>query len=137
MKLVSLEGLRGLQSHEGGLSESQVLSQRSRFGPNDIIETSGNPLFELLTETVKDPMIWFLIGIGCVFLITGEMSDAITLFVAVLPLVFMDAFLHWRTQASTTTLKKQLSSRAKVLRDGKELEIDSRELVPGDIDLAG
>jgi len=133
MKLVSLEGLRGLQIHEGGLSESQVLSQRSRFGPNDIIETSGNPLFELLTETVKDPMIWFLIGIGCVFLITGEMSDAITLFVAVLPLVFMDAFLHWRTQASTTTLKKQLSSRAKVLRDGKELEIDSRELVPGDI----
>ncbi len=133
MKLVSLEGLRGLESCEGGLSEGQVSSQRSRFGSNKIIETPDNPLLEIFFDTVKDPMIWFLVGIGCIFLIAGEISDALTLFIAVLPLVFMDAFLHWRTQASTATLKKELSSRVKVIRNAKESEIDSLELVPGDI----
>ncbi|MGE4131034.1 MAG: cation-translocating P-type ATPase [Bdellovibrionales bacterium] len=133
MKWISLEALRGLERHEGGLRETQVSAQRGRFGPNDIVETAGNPLLELVIDTLKDPMIWFLVGIGCIFLMTGEVTDAITLFVAVLPLLLMDAFLHWRTQASTASLKGQLSSHAKVLRDGKEYEIDSRGLVPGDL----
>lgn len=78
-------------------------------------------------------MIWFLVGIGTIFLITGEIGDAITLFVAILPLLLMDAVLHWRTQASTASLKGQLSSAVKVIRNSKEIEIDSREIVPGDV----
>lgn len=78
-------------------------------------------------------MIWFLIGIGSVFVLTGEIADGITLFVAVLPLLFMDAFLHWRTQASTASLKGQMSSHVKVKREVKDVVIDSRELVPGDV----
>ncbi|MGE0631240.1 MAG: hypothetical protein AB7O96_02440 [Pseudobdellovibrionaceae bacterium] len=38
---------------------------------------------------------------------------------------------HWRTQASTASLKGQLSSAVKVIRNSKEIEIDSREIVPG------
>jgi Ca2+-transporting ATPase len=45
----------------------------------------------------------------------------------------MDAFLHWRTQASTLGLKSNLTSRVFVFRDGQEIEIDSQELVPGDL----
>jgi Ca2+-transporting ATPase len=133
MKTISFESLKGLHRHTGGLTLSEVASQRSRYGANEIVEFTGRPWLELIADTIKDPMIGFLVGIGTVLLITGETADAITLFVAVLPLLLMDAFLHWRTQASTATLKSQLSSVAHVIRDGKEVEIDSRDLVPGDV----
>ncbi len=132
-KSISFECLNGLTKREGGLSKSEADAQRSRYGANDIVEVSGNPWLQLVAETFKDPMLWLLIGIGAIFLAIGEKTDGITLFVAVLPLFLMDAFLHWRTQASTSALKSQLSSRVTVMRDSKELEVDTRELVPGDL----
>ncbi len=133
MKAVSFETLKDLNQHDGGLNSTEIDAQRTRYGANDIVEVAGHPLLELFIDTIKDPMIWLLVGIGTIFLITGEISDAITLFVAVLPLLLMDAVLHWRTQASTASLKGQLSSVVQVLRNAKEIEIDSREIVPGDI----
>lgn len=133
MKTISFETLKGLGRHDGGLSSAEIDAQRTRYGANDIVEVAGHPLFELFIDTLKDPMIWFLVGIGTIFLITGEIGDAITLFVAILPLLLMDAVLHWRTQASTASLKGQLSSAVKVIRNSKEIEIDSREIVPGDV----
>lgn len=137
MKTISLESLSGLEQHDGGLSISEVKAQGLRFGANDIVEVAGNPWIELFQDTAKDPMIWFLIGIGSVFFLTGEVADGITLFLAVFPLLFMDAFLHWRTRASTALLKGQMSSRIKVRRDSRDVEIDSREIVPGDLLVVG
>lgn len=133
MKRTSFESLKGLKKSDRGLLGSEVLSQRARFGSNDIVETTGNPLIEIALETLKDPMVWFLVAIGTVFLFVGEMRDGVTLLVAVFPLLAMDAFLHWRTQASTAGLKGQLAARVKVLREGQEVEVDSRDLVPGDL----
>ena len=45
----------------------------------------------------------------------------------------MDAFLHWRTQASTSGLRSQLASKVLVFRNSKQSEIDSFDLVPGDL----
>lgn len=133
MKAISFETLKGLSRHDGGLSSAEIDAQRTRYGANDIVEVAGHPLLDLLIDTIKDPMIWFLVGIGTIFLVTGEISEAITLFVAILPLLLMDAVLHWRTQSSTASLKGQLSSAVKVIRNSKEIEIDSREIVPGDV----
>ncbi|HET9236637.1 MAG TPA: cation-transporting P-type ATPase [Oligoflexus sp.] len=133
MKTVSFASLSDLEKREGGLSAADVSRQRARFGRNRIVEVAGHPWLDLLIETIKDPMIWFLVGIGSAFLLTGAISDGITLFVAVLPLLFMDALLHWRTQASIAGLKTQLMSHVTVIREALQLSIDSQDLVPGDI----
>lgn len=133
MKRLSLGTLKNISMNEKGLLNSEVHSQRALYGSNDIVEAPGNFWWELLIETLKDPMIWFLVGIGSILFVTGAVSDGTTLFLAVVPLLFMDAFLHWQTQASTFSLKGQLSSRASVVREGQEIEIDSREVVPGDL----
>ncbi len=133
MKTTSFGNLKGLVYRSGGLIDSELAEQRSRFPANDIVEVTGNPWIEIFADTIKDPMIWFLVGVGLAFLLTGEVADGITLFVAVLPLLFMDAFLHWRTQASTAALRGDLSSSVKVYRNAVEVEVDSRDLVPGDL----
>lgn len=133
MKKVSFEALQSLTPRSEGLTKSEVLAQRSRYGSNEIVEVSGNSWFELALDTLKDPMIWFLLGIGTVFIFVGDTTEALILFVAILPLVFMDAILHWRTQASTESLKGQLAAQVVVFRDGKNEQINSQDLVPGDL----
>lgn len=130
---LSLENLSGVSHLKQGLETPEVSAQRARFGSNDIVEVTGNPTWELLRDTLRDPMIWFLVGIGAVFLAVGETGDAILLLLAIIPLVFMDAVLHRRTQVSTAALRGQLSSSCRVVRAGVESVLPSRELVPGDL----
>ncbi len=133
MRKISLSNLKGLTKSSTGLSLSEVLSQRNKFGENIVVEVSSNRLLEIFKETFRDPMIWFLMGIGLVFIVIDQKSDGITLLAAILPLILMDSFLHWRTQASTLGLKSNLASKVFVQRDGSEIEIDSKDLVPGDL----
>lgn len=133
MKKISFETLDGLIGGHFGLSDEEVALQTSRYGRNEIVEVAGNPWLDLAKETLKDPMIWFLIGIGAIFVLVGDSKEAIVLFVAILPLVLMDAFLHWRTQATTSGLRTNLASHANVIRGGKKMLVDSRFLVPGDL----
>lgn len=133
MKRISLESIQGLSGGNQGLTPEQVQEQRSRFGENTIIEETGHRWVEVLKETFQDPMIWFLVGIGFVFYLVGQISESVTLFVAILPLTLMDSFLHWRTQASTESLRGNLSHQVKVLRGGSVVTLDAKELVPGDI----
>ncbi|WP_415061530.1 cation-translocating P-type ATPase [Bdellovibrio sp.] len=132
-KKISFENLKDIQRSQKGLSGDEVERQRRHFGLNEIVEVAGNPWIELAQETLKDPMIWFLVGIGSIFFLVGEPSEGLVLFVAILPLLFMDAILHRRTQASIRSLKSQLASQVLVIRQGVEQTLPSQELVPGDL----
>jgi magnesium-transporting ATPase (P-type) len=72
-------------------------------------------------------MLWFFAGT----------SVALTLLVAILPLLGMDVYLHRRTQASTEGLKSRLSTKATALRDGIKSTLPSSQLVPGEVGLGG
>lgn len=132
-KKVSFQNLKDLEDHQGGLSNAELERQGIRFGANNIVEVVGNPWLDLARETLKDPMIWFLLVIGAAFTIAGDLREATVLFLAMLPLLFMDAILHRRVQSSTAVLRGQLSTKTKVLRAGQELIINSSEVVPGDL----
>lgn len=130
---VSIKNIKDLVLKSSGLEVNDVIEQRKVFGTNTIVEDTGHPWKALVSDTLKDPMVWFLIGIATLFFIIGDRKEAFILFVATLPLILMDAFLHWRTQASTSGLKSQLSSKVLVLRAGVKQKINSLDLVPGDL----
>jgi Ca2+-transporting ATPase len=118
-----------------GLGSEEARERLARYGPNDIVEVPGSPLREIASETAQDPMIWFLVGTGVLYGVLGELAEAITLLVSILPLAGMDVFLHQRTRASTEGLRSRLASRATVLRDGARLDLPVAEVVPGDLAL--
>jgi len=120
---------------ERGLTTPEVGARRERYGPNDIVEAPPRPWWDLASDTLKDPMIWFLAGVSLLYGVVGEIREAVILLVAIVPLIGMDAFLHRRTQASTEALKSRIAERATVVRDGEPVEIPALELVPGDLAL--
>ena len=107
--------------------------RRQEYGPNDIVETPPHPWWDLLRDTAKDPMLWFFAGVGVLYLVIGQRTEALTLLVAILPLLGMDVYLHRRTQASTAGLKSRLAATAKVVRDDSVATIPAVDLVPGDL----
>src|SRR5690606_24718873 len=127
------ERVRYLDIPESGLSKQEVESRRARHGSNDIVSRSHRAWQELVREVVKDPMLWFLLGAGALFQLTGETGEALVLLLALVPLLGMDAFLHRRTQASTEGLKDRLATRATVVREGRPAEIRSVDVVCGDL----
>jgi Ca2+-transporting ATPase len=133
MKKISLKKLNFIKLNPLGLTSEEVYSQREKFGANNIFENGQKVWIELFKDTLKDPMIWFLVVIGLIFYFLGEVQESVTLLLAIIPLFFMDAFLHFRTQKSTMSLKSRLSSDCIVIREGKKQVIKSENLVPGDL----
>jgi len=77
--------------------------------------------------------LWFLLGTAFLFAILGDRLEAIVLAVALLPILGMDAWLHWRTQASTAGLASRISADAVVVRNGQPQPVAALEVVPGDL----
>jgi Ca2+-transporting ATPase len=120
-------------SGERGLTSAEAVTRRQRYGANDIIEVPRRAWRDLLRDTARDPMIWFLVGIGALYGVLGEGVEAVTLILAIVPLVGMDAYLHRRTRASTEGLSSRLATQATVLRDGAATQVGAAEVVPGDL----
>ena len=116
-----------------GLTLAEVRQRRARYGANAIVESHSSGWSELLRDTVKDPMIWFLIGTALLFTWLGDKTEALVLAMALIPIVGMDVYLHRRTQASTEGLSGRLASQATVMRDGALQDVPALDLVPGDL----
>lgn len=133
LKKISLITLQNVHKRNTGLTNEEVVRQRSIYGLNNIVHLHNVVWLELLKDTLKDPMIWFLLGLGTLYAFLGQKTESTTLFIAVIPLLVMDSILHFRTQASTASLGGQLSTRVNVIREGKTINIAALDIVPGDL----
>jgi Ca2+-transporting ATPase len=134
LRSVPLERLRGLQQ---GLASAEAAARAARYGPNLILETAEHGWMLLARETLKDPMLWFLVGTSALFALVGDLTEAAILLAALVPFIGMDAYLHRRTQASVEGLASRLAAHARVERDGALVTLAATELVPGDLVLVG
>ena len=62
------------------------------------MEAPASNRWTLLLDTARDPMLWFLLGMAVLFIFLGDTIEAAILFVAVIPLIGMDLYLHRRTR---------------------------------------
>ena len=130
---IPFDRLEGLLEPGRGLTAEQVADRHRLHGPNDIVEKPPGAWRELVLDSLRDPMLWFLVGASVLYAFLGDRVEALTLAFAVIPLIGMDAWLHRRTQASVAGLASRLASSARVLRDGAWVEKPARDLVPGDL----
>ena len=62
LRSVPLQILTGLASTDQGLDGPEVERRRAQYGANLIVEKISSGWFPMFRETVKDPMLWFLLG---------------------------------------------------------------------------
>ena len=81
----------------------------------------------------KSPLIYVLVAAAAVSLLIGELSDAIFIAAVLLLNAGIGTMQEFSAQRSASALQKLMTTRVRVLRDGDTDEIDSEDIVPGDI----
>lgn len=122
-----------LTDRQRGLTLEEVKARRARFGPNEILADHRTGLTDVLRDTIRDPMVWFLILTALLFAWLGDYVEATILALALLPIAGMDFYLHRRTQASTAGLAGRIAARAVVVRNNAQITVPAIDLVPGDL----
>ncbi|MEZ4572893.1 MAG: HAD-IC family P-type ATPase [Thermomicrobiales bacterium] len=126
------EAGRNLGSSPNGLSRDEVQRRFNEYGPNAIEEEPPPPVWQLLLHQFRNPLIYILLVAAVVTLAVGEYIDT-GVILAVLILNAIIGFIQeHQAELSIRSLMRMVSPRARVVRNGQTIEIESRDLVPGD-----
>lgn len=132
----SEEVLKNLDSSVEGLSTAQAQERLATYGRNELEEGEKRSLLAKFLDQFKDLMIIILLAAAALSVITEGM-DGLTDAMIILAVVVLNAafgvYQEGQAEAAIEALKNMSSPMARVRRDGHVIEIDSKELVPGDI----
>ena len=117
-----------------GLSSAEALYRLEQHGPNRLVAKKEESGLHAFLRMYQDFMQIILVAAAVVSLVvTGDVGTTIVLVV----LTMFNAILGLRGEskaaASLAALQKTLKNTARVRRDGEAVEIDSEQLVPGDV----
>lgn len=122
-----------LKTSPEGLSSHAADERLQKYGPNRLPEGEGANLFLILLHQFTSPLIYILLIAAAVTAFLGEYID-MGVIIAVLILNALIGFIQeYKAEKSVRALKSMVVAKARVLREGREQEIPSESLVPGDI----
>jgi len=127
------EVLDALHTSSSGLTAEEARHRLERFGPNEVkAERRISPVRVLLNQ-FKNWLILILLVATVISLVMGEMADAIVIFAIVLASSSLGFIQEYRAEKALKALKQMAAPVATAVRDGIEVKVPAREIVPGDI----
>ena len=127
------ETLKELNVSEGGLSQSEAQKRLAQYGSNELQKEKRSSRIKMFLEQFTDILIVILLIATALSVAIGEIVDAIVIIAIVLATAILGFVEEFRSEKAVEALKKMTAPTAVVLRDGKEVKIQSTEIVPGDI----
>lgn len=122
-----------LKSRVEGLTQAQAEERLGEYGPNEIQAAKRISAWEILIEQFKNVLILILLGATVLSLFLGHGVESIVIAVIVLFAVFLGFIQEYRAERAIEALREMAAPTASVLRDGSEVKIPAREIVPGDV----
>ncbi|UUX33618.1 cation-translocating P-type ATPase [Fundicoccus culcitae] len=120
-------------SVEAGLTQAEVDRRLEEYGLNELEQAEQKTAWEIFLENLNNIIVYLLGAAAVLSVMMGDWIEAIAVLIAVALSVFTGFFVELRAQKSVDSLQDMVTTQTKVLRDGETEEIDSNELVPGDI----
>ena len=127
------EIFKGLKANLNGLTQKEAEKRLKKYGLNKLPEEKPPSKLRLFLEQLKSPLVYILLIAGLVTLFLGDYSDAVVIFGAVLLNTFVGYFQEKKAGQALRTLKKVLQAKTIVIRNGREIEVSQKNIVPGDI----
>lgn len=127
------EILKQLETSSKGITNSEANKRLKEEGLNRIPTGKRNTIWNIIIEQLKNPIIFILFFSAIFSIITQSKADAIFIFVVIGINTIIGTYQEWSSEKSAEKLQNMIKIRTKVLRDGKIEEIDSENIVVGDI----
>ncbi len=116
-----------------GLSAVEAASRLLESGPNELSREKGPSAWLMLLAQFKSPVVLLLLAACVVSALLGELVDASAIGAIVVLNALVGFFQEYRAERAMQALRTMTAPRARVVRDGRAVQIPSREVVPGDL----
>jgi len=130
-KLMQLTSLYA-KKHRG-LTSADINPLLKQHGYNILPQKAPPTTLQLIVEQIKSPLVYVLLVASVVTIVLRHFSDAIIILVAVTLNTLLGFVQERRAGNSLEAMKKMIHSYTLVIRDGQVLQIDTENLVPGDV----
>lgn len=127
------EALKALHASENGLSDTQAQEALEKYGENVLTEQKKKSLLQVFLGQFCDLLVIILIIAAIISMISGNVESTIVIIAVIILNAILGTVQYAKAEKSLDSLKALSSPKAKVLRDGQKHELDSRNIVPGDI----
>ncbi len=122
-----------VESSERGLSEKEAALRLKEYGLNKLPETKPDGLLTIFMRQFKSSLIYILLLAGFIVLAMGEIVDGLIILAVLIFNAIVGTIQEGRAQNTLLALRKYTETKTTVLRDGREIIITDKDVVPGDI----
>lgn len=116
-----------------GVDSSAAAAQLKRDGYNELPSAKPRALWQVAFDVLREPMLLLLIAASIIYLLIGDIREALLLFASVFVVIAIAFVQRRKTERALEALRDLASPRAQVMRDGAWQHIPAREVVMGDI----
>jgi len=116
-----------------GLSEKEASERIALEGFNEIPSAKKRSIISIALSVLREPMLLLLIASGIVYMVLGDIQEALMLLGFVFVIIGITLYQERKTERALEALRDLSSPRALVIRDGVSRRIAGREVVRGDI----
>lgn len=116
-----------------GLSSERAEQLLEKNGKNVLDEAKKNSVLHVFLSQFADLLVIILIVAAIISMFSGNIESTIVIFAVIILNAILGTVQHVKAEKSLESLKSLSSPSAKVIRDGIKREIDSKDVVPGDI----
>ena len=116
-----------------GLSEADVAEALKKDGCNELPASKKRSVFAIAFGVFKEPMFLLLVACGAIYLILGDIHEAIMLLGFVFVIMGITIYQEGKAEKAIEALRDLSSPRALVIRDGAQKRISGKDVVRGDI----
>ncbi len=122
-----------LHTTPDGLTTAEATRRLAEYGPNELRAAHRVSPWTLLLAQFKNVLIIILLTATALSAVLGHGVEAIAITVIVLFAVVLGFVQEYRAERAIEALRQMAAPTATVLRDGEEIELPARDVVPGDI----
>ena len=116
-----------------GLSEDVCRERLKINGKNVMPKKKRDSIFKMILSEISSPIEIILLVTIVISFLLGEVVDGLVIAFIVVIDVCMGTYQEYKAMKSADELSKMIKVNAKVIRDGKEVMVDSEDIVVGDI----
>ena len=127
------ESLNYFNVSKEGLSSRQAKENLSYYGFNELNQKKKKSVVQVFFSQFRDLLIFILIAAGIISMLSNNVESTIVIFSVIILNAVLGTVQHFKAEQSLDSLKALSAPCAKVIRDSKKIEIQSKDVVPGDI----
>lgn len=122
-----------IPGHLTGLTDEEVQASRQKHGFNQANNIQKSVWYTLLLDILKEPMLLLLIAVSVIYVITGNYSEALFMFAALLAVSGISFYQDTRSKKALEALEKLNEPLSTVIRNSIVVKIPTHELAVGDL----